>query len=68
MNHKSWWKNKYDGICAITGCRLRSGKNKKGQTYIVRLNCNHSFYRSALLKWIEQGKNTCPLCRVCFKL
>jgi hypothetical protein len=70
---KPYWSKKWgkDKICGITHSRLRPGKNKRGISYTIKLNCNHSFYRSVLLEWVKsfinKGDPTCPLCRVPFK-
>ena len=60
-----WWDKKYgkDKLCGVTYTRLRSGKNKNGQSYSIYLPCKHGFTRYALLSWLNMGKNTCPLCR-----
>jgi len=64
-----WWNKKYgrEALCAITKTRLRPGKNKKGLSYAIYLPCQHGFCRSALVKWVLQNKNTCPLCRAEFQ-
>ena len=48
-----WWKDKWgsDKICPITLKRLRPGKNKYGFNYVIKLSCNHCFYRMAIIKW-----------------
>ena len=66
MRKEPWWEQRWgkDKLCAITYVRLRPGKN------ITRLRCNHSFYTSALLRWIETTTSkeaTCPVCRTCIK-
>ena len=65
---KPFWDQKYgkNAICAITLTRLRPGKNKKGKSYVIKLNkCKHFFYRSAFEKW-KENNNTCPICRTKF--
>ena len=66
MNKKKpFWDKKYgkESICAITLTRLRPGRNKKGETYIIKLKkCKHLFYRSALLLWYKKDER-CPVCR-----
>ena len=65
MAKKPFWDNKYgrDAICAITLTRLRPGKNKEGESYVIHLKgCKHSFYRSAFYEW-EKDHDTCPVCR-----
>ncbi len=63
-----WWNNKYgkNSLCAITQSRLRCGKNKYGLTHCIYLNCNHGFYRTALMGWVLSKPletPTCPMCR-----
>ena len=43
--------------CPITLTKLTEGDN------IAVLPCLHTFQREALLKWINKGKATCPICR-----
>jgi hypothetical protein len=67
MKKDPWWKRRWgnENICAISYTRLRPGKN------VTRLECNHSFYTRALLRWIEstQGKEAnCPVCRSVIKI
>ena len=59
-----FWNKKFgkNAICPITLTRLRSGKNKNGIPYTITSSCNHTFYRSAFLNWL-QNHNTCPVCR-----
>ena len=60
-----FWDKKYgkNAICAITMSRLRPGKNRKGDSYVIKLKkCKHSFYRKAFEKW-KNTHNTCPVCR-----
>lgn len=59
-----YWDKKYgkNAICPITHSRLRPGKNKDGIPYIITSNCNHTFYRKALIEWMK-NHNTCPVCR-----
>ena len=69
-HRKPWWSKKYgrDKICGITMSRLRPGKNKYGYSYTLTLDCNHSFYRSALINWvIHTNIPTCPICRQSFE-
>ncbi len=66
-----WWNKKYgkNSICGITQSRLRPGKNYYGSSYVLKLPCKHTFYRSALQKWILTHPTvlpTCPLCRKIF--
>lgn len=61
-----WWNKKYgkESICAITQCRLRPGKNKQKQSYVIFLECGHGFYRSVLTQMVSVKSNpNCPLCR-----
>ena len=44
--------------CPITLTKLTEGDN------IAILPCLHTFQREALLKWIDKGKATCPICRL----
>ena len=72
MEH-SWWNKKWgrDRICGITRTRLRPGKNKNGQSYVTRLECDHAFYTKALEKWVDLcpvSPPTCPCCRKSFSL
>ncbi len=64
---RSFWRTKWENkVCGITHTRLRPGKNKDGVPYTVFLPCSHGFYRSVLMKWVEQcqkDKPTCPMCR-----
>lgn len=63
---KPWWSKKWgkEELCGITLTRLRPGKNSNGIPYVVTLKCGHSFYTSALIKWIENSvNNSCPTCR-----
>lgn len=55
---KPWWDNKYgkNAICGITKTRLRPGKDKNGKSYIVKLPCEHYFYRKSLIEWIHKSK------------
>ena len=65
-NKQAFWKNKWNKTCGITRSRLRPGKNKYGISYSVFLNCNHGFYRNALIEWIKNCPSenpTCPMCR-----
>jgi hypothetical protein len=61
---KPFWDKRYgkDALCPITHTRLRPGINKHGLPYIITIDCNHSFYRQALLEWYKT-KDTCPVCR-----
>nr|GME16516.1 E3 ubiquitin-protein ligase RHA1B-like [Ipomoea batatas] len=44
--------------CAVCLCEYESGDE------IRRLrNCSHIFHRRCLDRWIDNGRNTCPLCR-----
>ena len=63
-NRKPFWNKKYgkNSICAITHTRLRPGRNKQGQTYVLKVKCGHIFYRSAINIWLE-NHDTCPCCR-----
>ena len=67
---KTFWKKKWgDKYCGITHGRLRPGKNKRGISYSVFLNCNHGFYRSVILEWAMTcypNDATCPVCRCVF--
>ena len=68
---KLFWDKKWgkDKICSITFHRLRPGKGKNGLPYCIYLNCNHGFYTSALLKWVNSSdKPTCPVCRKKFNV
>ena len=58
--HKKWNKN---CICAITGSRLRPGRNSENIPYTINLSCGHRFWRKPLLKWFEINPS-CPLCRI----
>lgn len=61
-----WWKKKWgkDCICPITYTRLRSGKNRLGVPYSIRIPCGHRFVRTALIEWIKTCPDqTCPVCR-----
>jgi hypothetical protein len=67
----AWWNNKYgkEAICGITHTRLRQGKNVNNLSYVVNLNCNHSFYRTALYEWsikFPDSLPTCPICRITY--
>jgi hypothetical protein len=64
-----YWDKKYGkkSTCPITHSRLRPGKNKDGISYIITIDCNHTFYRKALIEWYKVNK-TCPVCRTKFKL
>ena len=65
MTNKPFWDKKYgrDAMCAITLTRLRPGKNKKGESYVIALTgCKHAFYRSAFEEW-KRCHDTCPVCR-----
>ena len=44
-------------LCAI--CLL----DIKNVNDIPELDCNHKFHYDCILPWIENGNNTCPLCR-----
>ena len=59
------WKRKWgkDHICPILQCRLRPGKNKNGESYVITLPCKHRFYRKALIHWVHNTSNQCPVCR-----
>jgi coenzyme F420-reducing hydrogenase beta subunit len=61
---KYWWSKKWgkDKVCGITHTRLRPGKSIDDVSYTITLNCNHTFYRKPLEKWLTK-KNTCPTCR-----
>ncbi len=61
---KPFWDKKFgkDAICPITHTRLRPGKNKYGLSHVITIDCNHSFYRKALLEWYRTNE-TCPVCR-----
>lgn len=71
---KNFWTKKWgkDKICNITFSRIRPGKNINGIPYCIKLNCNHSFYTSALLEWCNNqnynNTNTCPVCRKDFDI
>ena len=60
----AYWDKKYgkNSICSITLTRLRPGKNKNGESYIIKSKCNHIFYSSALKEWMS-NHDTCPVCR-----
>jgi hypothetical protein len=64
---KLFWDKKYgkDKFCPITQSRLRSGKNSDGVPYTITTKCNHTFYRKALISWLENpiSQYLCPLCR-----
>lgn len=66
----SWWNNRYgkESICGISRCRLRSGVNKNGISYTIKLPCGHCFYRTMIIEWVKKNNNifrfpTCPICR-----
>jgi len=70
---KSWWDSKWnkDNICGISHARLRPGKSQSGIPYTIQLKCNHRFYTSCLLHWMEingDGEVSCPCCRNPFTL
>ena len=64
---KNFWQKKWNGeVCGITHGRLRPGLNKKGIPFSIFLECNHGFYRSAIIEWIKvchPNNPTCPICR-----
>ncbi len=33
------------------------------RTSLSLINCKHSFHASCINKWLDQAKNTCPMCR-----
>lgn len=71
-----WWDKKWgpNKVCGISHSRLRPGKNSKGSTKCVYLDCGHGFYRKCLQQWIftryKAGKEkmTCPMCRKEFNI
>lgn len=67
---KNFWKEKWgrEHICGITHTRLRPGKDKYGNSYVVELPCTHRFYRKPLITWVEscftrKTDVVCPMCR-----
>jgi len=70
----AWWDKRYgkNAICGITHSRLRPGKDSNGVAYVIKLPCQHAFYRSVLIKWIETSSSysapKCPMCRQEFVL
>ena len=48
-----------DEICIICTEKLKEARV---------LNCNHYFHLICLSKWLENGRNTCPICRKEIKL
>jgi hypothetical protein len=64
----SWWDKKYgkECVCGITKARLRPGSGADGLSYIIKLECGHCFYRTALQAWVgsfQYKSPTCPMCR-----
>lgn len=62
MKQPFWKKFGKDQVCGITHSRLRPGKDKDGNSYVIFLQCKHGFYRKALAMWLERS-NVCPICR-----
>ena len=46
--------------CSV--CYQKMGK------YKLTLGCGHSYHEKCIFNWIEQGKDTCPLCREQFMI
>ena len=66
-----WWSKKWgkDKICGIGLNRLRHGKDRENYSYTITLPCNHSFYRKAIIEWLQKCPveiPTCPTCRTEF--
>lgn len=72
--NKSWWEKKWKNAkCGITLGRLRPGKNSAGKSYVVKTNCGHRFFRTALAEWCLKCQDdilpmSCPLCRTPIRL
>lgn len=47
----------YNTLPDCSVCYEKMGRNK------ITLPCNHSFHEKCLSKWVEEGNNTCPMCR-----
>ena len=62
---KPHWDKKWnkEQICPIMCSRLRPGKSSDGLSYTIVLECGHRFYRKALIRWILQSNQNCPVCR-----
>ena len=62
MKGPFWKKYGKNQLCGISHSRLRPGKDKYGNKYVIFLECKHGFYRKPLNMWIKHS-NTCPICR-----
>ncbi|XP_019190516.1 PREDICTED: probable E3 ubiquitin-protein ligase RHA1A [Ipomoea nil] len=47
----------------LESCVVCLGEYESGDEVRWLRNCNHVFHRRCLDRWIDNGRNTCPLCR-----
>ncbi len=52
---------KINGVCGIWQEEFEDGED------IKILPCNHAFKSVAIMKWLEEEKAECPVCRFCLK-
>ena len=52
---------KINGVCGIWQEEFEDGED------IKILPCNHAFKSVAIMKWLEEEKAECPICRFCLK-
>jgi hypothetical protein len=62
MKQPFWAKYGKSEICGISHSRLRPGKDKDGNLYVIFLPCGHGFYRQPLQIWMQRSE-ICPICR-----
>jgi len=39
-------------------------ENFKDESYLVKLNCNHTFHKNCIKNWVCNESNKCPICRI----
>jgi hypothetical protein len=54
--------HEYSGYyCSI--CLFDYNEQQEEQQEVIKINCNHIFHLTCLSKWVNQNKQTCPICR-----
>lgn len=53
---------KFNDSINIKTCPI-SLENFKQNEEIIKLECNHIFAKDNIIKWINNGNKTCPVCR-----
>jgi hypothetical protein len=50
-----------DDCCSI--CLFNYSDVEQQAQQVIKTNCNHAFHLKCLSNWVNQNKQTCPICR-----